>query len=380
MSKIITFTVQYPIFKKIRMKTSKLMLLFCLFTMASTSYLSAQQTGGIVYVDAKELTLIGKANSTPDLYHRIDTLQYQKMPLAVKKLFTNSAGLAIVFKTNSNTISARWTTANPKTSSNMTAIAHKGLDLYIKRDGEWIFAGVGRPTVNSTTAQVVQNMEDGEKECLLYLPLYDEIKSLEIGVAEDSFIEPSVNPFRKKVLIYGSSITQGASASRPGMAYPARLSRKSGINFINLGLSGNGKMEQSVADMLTEIEADAYILDCAANPSPDEISQRTGYLVKTIRNRHSGAPIIMIQSVVREGGNFDVKVKERVTGQNKNFKHEFEKLKSAGIKDLYFIEGELLGTDHEGTTDGVHPNDLGFDRILDVIENPILEILRQYGV
>ncbi len=356
------------------------MLLFCLFTMAPISYLLGQQIGNVVYVDAKELTLIGKANPTPHHYHRIDTLQYQTMPAAVKKLFTNSAGLAIVFKTNSNTISARWTTANPKTSSNMTAIAHKGLDLYIKRDGEWIFAGVGRPTVNSTTAQVVQNMEDGEKECLLYLPLYDEIKSLEIGVAEDSFIEPSVNPFRKKVLIYGSSITQGASASRPGMAYPARLSRKSGINFINLGLSGNGKMHQPVADMLADIEADAYILDCAANPSPDEISQRTGYLVKTIRNRYPGAPIIMIQSVVREGGNFDVKVKERVTGQNKNFKHEFEKLKSAGIKDLYFIEGELLGTDHEGTTDGVHPNDLGFDRILDVIENPILEILRQYGV
>lgn len=372
------FNTQFP--KKMRMKTSKLILFFCLFSVASISYLFAQQTGSIVYVDAKELTLIGKANSTPHLYHRIDTLQYQGMPAVVKELFTNSAGLGIVFTTNSNAISARWSTVNPKTGSNMTAIAHKGLDLYIKRDGKWIFAGVGRPTANSTTAQIVENMEDGEKECLLYLPLYDEIKRLEIGVSADSFIKPSADPFCKKVLVYGSSITQGASASRPGMAYPARLSRKSGINFINLGLSGNGKMHQPVADMLSDMEADAYILDCAANPSPDEITQRTGYLVKTIRDRHPDAPIIMIQSVVRESGNFDMKINKRVSGQNRNFKLEFEKLKSAGIKDLYFIEGELLGADHEGTTDGVHPNDLGFDRILDVIERPILEILQQYGI
>lgn len=362
------------------MRTSKLMLFFCLFTVASMGYLFAQQAGNIVYVDAKELTLIGKAVPTPYCYHRIDTLQYQGMPAAVKKLFTNSAGLAIVFKTNSSVISARWTTANPKTGSNMTAIAHKGLDLYIKRDGKWVFAGVGRPTDNSTTAPIVQNMEDGEKECLLYLPLYDEIKSLEIGISKDSFITPSSDPFRKKVLIYGSSITQGASASRPGMAYPARLSRKSGIHFINLGLSGNGKMEQSVADMLADIEADAYILDCAANPGPDEITQRTGYLVKTLRGRHPNVPIIMIQSVVRESGNFDMKVRARVAGQISNFKQEFEKLEAAGIKDLYFIEGDLLGFDHEGTTDGVHPNDLGFDRILDVIETPILEILQRYGI
>ncbi len=362
------------------MRTSKLVLFFCFLAIGSYTCLLGQQGDNIVYVDAKELTLIGKANPTPHYYHRIDTLQYQGMPAKVRELFTNSAGLAIVFKTNSDIISARWTTANPKTGSNMTAIAHKGLDLYIRQGDQWIFAGVGRPTDNSTTAKIVQNMEEGEKECLLYLPLYDEINRLEIGVSGKSFIKPSNDPFRKKVLIYGSSITQGASASRPGMAYPARLSRKSGIHFINLGLSGNGKMEPSVADMITDIEADAYILDCAANPSPDEITQRTGYLVNAIRERHLNAPIIMIQSVVRESGNFDTKVKARVAGQNRNFKLEFEKLKSTGVNDLYYIEGELLGFDHEGTTDGVHPNDLGFDRILNAIETPILEILQQYGI
>lgn len=332
------------------------------------------------FTDAKKLTLIGKAEQTDVFYHRVDTLKYNDMPAKVKSLFTNSAGLAITFKTNSRIISAKWKTKNPKTSANMTAIAHKGLDLYIKRNGEWIFAGVGRPTDNSTNAKIVENMDDSEKECLLYLPLYDEVLSLEIGVSPESYIKPGLNPFRGKVVIYGSSILQGASASRPGMAYPSIMARRSGINFINLGLSGNGKMETAVADMVADIKADAYILDCAPNPSPEQITERTAYLVKTIRQKYPDAPIIMIQSVVRESGNFDQKVRDRVAGQNRNFRIEYDKLIANGLKNLYYIEGDLLGTDHEGTTDGVHPNDVGFERMLKIIEPQVMQVLKSINL
>lgn len=357
--------------------TSKNLMLIAVLICATYLPLSAQD---IVYTNAVNLNIIGKANPTHKPYHRVDTAKYSNMPQEVKRLFTNSAGLAITFKTNSNTIAARWTTASSYTLSNMTAIVAKGLDLYIKRDGKWIFAAVARPTGDSSVYTMVRNMEDGEKECLLYLPLYDEIKTLEIGVSEGSKIEAMENPFRKKVVIYGSSILQGASASRPGMAYPARMSRRTGVDFINLGLSGRGKMESPVADMLADINADAFILDCAPNPSPEEITERTGNLVNVIRKQHPKAPIIMVQSVVRESGNFDMKARERVEAQNKNFKREFEKLKSSGIDDIYYIEGELLGTDHEGTTDGTHPNDLGFDRMLKVIEPAVINILTRYGI
>ena len=351
-------------------------LLFLTFILSSNT-VNAQD---IKYLNAKSLNLIGKARDTDRYYHRIDTLRYNNMPAKVKSLFTNSAGLAIAFKTNSNVIWAKWKTKNPKTSANMTAIAHKGLDLYIKRDGKWVFAGVGRPTENSTNAKLVENMDNTDKECLLYLPLYDEVLELEIGVTTDSYIESIPDPFRRKVIIYGSSILQGASASRPGMAYPAIMARRSGINFINLGLSGNGKMEKAVADMVAGIEADAYILDCAPNPSPEEITERTAYLVRTIRKRHPAAPIIMIQSVVREAGNFNNKVRDRVAAQNRNFKAEYNKLKAEGITDLYYIEGDLLGTDHEGTTDGVHPNDIGFERMLQVTEPVIMDVLKSINL
>lgn len=360
--------------KNIYLKAS---FLICFFLFAAVYSISGQE---MIYKNAKELTLIGKVLPTPEFYHRVDTARYNEMPQRVKKLFTNSSGMGITFKTNSNIISAKWTTATPETPDNMTGIVHRGLDLYIKKDGEWIFAGVGRPKENSNTVIIVENMADGEKECLLYLPLYDEVKSLEIGITKNSRIEKIPNPFRKNVLIYGSSITQGASASRPGMAYPSRMARKTGINFINWGLSGNGKMQTSVANMIAETEADAYILDCAGNPSPEEITLRTGYLVTSIRKNHPEAPIIMIQRVASESGNFNKKIRERVTLQNQNYKTEYEKLKAKGIKDLYYIEGNLLGSDHEGTTDGAHPNDIGFDRMLRIIEPAVIEILKKYGI
>lgn len=364
-----------------RQNLLKTILLF-LFVFGIHSSLFSQKKTNIVYTDAKELTLIGKATPTPNFYHRIDTVKYNNIPPRVKKLFTQSAGLAITFKTNSNIISARWSTANPKSDNNTTDIMRKGLDLYIKRDGQWIFAGVGRPVVNktSTTYTLVENMEDGEKECILYLPLYDETKSLEIGVTEGNYVTPIPNPFRKKVIVYGSSITQGASAGRAGLAYLARMSRKLGIDFINLGLSGSGKMEPTVIDMLKDMKADAYIFDCAANPSPDEITERTFNAVASIRKYHPDAPIIMIESVVRESGNFNTKIRERVAQQNQNFKKEYLRLIDAGITDLFYIEGSLLGTDHEGTVDGVHPTDLGFDRMLQIIEPEVQKVMEKYGI
>lgn len=247
----------------------------CLGLMVLPFTASGQQKDNITYVPAQELLLVGKATTEGEYFHRVDTAKYRTMPPTVKKLFTNSAGLAISFTTNSPVIKAKWIVPDNYQLPNLTRVAQKGLDLYIKRDGKWQFAGVGIPGGVTTEKVLVDNMGTEEKECLLYLPLYDELKSLEIGVSSDAHIRKGENPFKEKIVVYGSSILQGASASRPGMAYPARLSRSSGYNFINLGLSGNGKMEKEVAEMLADIDADAFILDCIPNPSPKEITDRT---------------------------------------------------------------------------------------------------------
>ena len=335
----------------------------------------------LVYTDAQQLTLIGKPFEGGPFYHRLDTATFPAMPPAVKRLLTHSAGLAISFKTNSTKIAAKWCTSSRKPGNNMTAIAFEGLDLYIKRDGRWQYAGVARPATNECNEYtVVQDMEPGDKECLLYLPLYDETTSVQIGVEAGANISARPNPFSKNILVYGSSIVHGASASRPGLAYPARLSRETGYHFLNFGVSGNAKMELEVAKVIAQMDMDAFILDCVPNSSPEQVSARTADLVKTIRARHPGVPIIAIQSIVREGGNFNQSIAKRVAAQNANFKYEIDQLQQE-VDDLYLITADdLLGDDHEATTDGTHPNDLGFDRMLQKIRPAVLKVLKGYGI
>lgn len=356
------------------MMTIRLMCVILLFLLHTGS--NAQK---IQYTNATTLTLYGKPGASGPHFHRVDTARYNDMPSAVKTLSTHSAGMVIAFKTNSPAIHARWTVKSPiRFSNNMTAIGSRGLDLYIKRDNQWIFAGAGRPDDSTfSTHKIVDNMADGEKECLLFLPLYIELVSLEIGVEEGASVRPLRIPWKGKVVIYGSSITQGASASRPGMAYPAQLARHLGYEFVNLGFSGSGKMEESVGRMVADVsDVDLFILDCAANPSPEQIAERAENFVKHIRERHPDVPILMIESVIRDGGTFDQKIRQRVSDQNKNFRNAYSRLVKGGMKQLYILHGDdLLGNDHEASVDGIHPNDLGFDRMLKLIEPKVRETL-----
>ena len=129
-------------------------------------------------------------------------------------------------------------------------------------------------------------------------------------------------------------------------------------------------------DMLKDIDADAFILDCIPNPSVDEICDRTINFIKTIRDKHTDAPIIVIQSVIREKGNFNMKICKMVKEQNRAIEDQIHILHELGFKNLYLIkENHFLGTDHEGTVDGVHPSDLGFERMLEKIKPALAEIL-----
>ncbi len=330
------------------------------------------------YVDARNLLMVGKACSSGEYYHRLDTTFFKELPPKVKYLSTHSCGLAIGFLTNSSIISAKWEVKPDKPSPNLSAMAHRGLDLYIKRHGVWEFAGVGIPDMhaNMNEGTIVQDMDSTLKECLLYLPLFSEVKSLEIGIEKGAFVSALPYPFEKKVLIYGSSIVHGAEASRSGTTYVAKLSRRTGLDFVNLGFSGNARMENSMADCLANIEADAYILDCVPNATADQIAERTDYLVRTIREKHPEAPIIVVQSIVMDIGNFNLKVKNDLLVKDRTIRKEVEKLWQAGVQNLHFIEGrDLIGNDHEGTGDGIHPNDLGFERMAETMKPKLMEIL-----
>ncbi len=207
----------------------------------------------IKYHNAAELTIINKACHGGAPFMRVDTDRYPELSAKVRKYYGYSTGLAIVFKTDSRNIRARWTTVETAMDYNKTPVAVKGMDLYIRRDGEWVFAGFAKPgkeLVHEST--VVENMGEGMKECLMYLPLYDRLESFEIGVDEGAVLEGIGNPFRNKIVIAGSSITHGASASRPGLTYTARLERSTGFEFANLGASGQFRLDSFFLPVLAD--------------------------------------------------------------------------------------------------------------------------------
>jgi hypothetical protein len=221
------------------MKKQVLICLTALMAFCKTTQLFAQ-TDSVVYTDAATLYISGKPFNTVNPYQRVDTAKYPALPKAVKKLLTHSAGLAICFTSNSTSIFAKWCLNNPIDYNNITAINSRGLNLYVQKNGKWQFAGVAKPdTKKCTQTVVVENMQKGEKKFLMYLPTYNELSSLAIGIERGSTIQPLPDAFKKRVVVYGSSITQGASASRAGLAYPALLSRHLGYDFINAGMSGS---------------------------------------------------------------------------------------------------------------------------------------------
>ena len=127
----------------------------------------AQEKQPLRYVDAATLTVIGKALPTEQPYNRIDTTRF-RVPAKTPGYCYHPTGLAVVFRTDSRTIRARWETSGKNPSDNMAAVAQKGLDLYIRSNGEWVFAGVGRPKINGKNdlhdAAIISNMAEGEKE------------------------------------------------------------------------------------------------------------------------------------------------------------------------------------------------------------------------
>ena len=139
-----------------------------LFAFYAGLWLQAANEENIVYTNASNLQLIGKATVEGDFFHRIDTAHYQNLPSTVKQLYTYSAGLAIAFKTNSSVIKVKWRVPNKKQNANMTPIMQKGLDLYIRKDGIWQYAGVGIPQGIDSSSILAENMDESEKECLIY--------------------------------------------------------------------------------------------------------------------------------------------------------------------------------------------------------------------
>ena len=355
-------------------KLSILVLAVALFCIESAE---AQKTK-LKYVDAKTMNIINKIDNDCAPFSRINPEKYE----ARKSLGKTSTGVAILFRTNSRIIDAKWTTLKQKIGNNSTPILHSGLDLYIRDKGKWIFAGVGRPTFNSKEHKftIVKRMAEGTKECMLYLPMHNGVTSLELGIEEGASIEPMESPFKYKIAFIGSSLTHGSSASRPGATYVARLGRELNAEMANIGLSGRCKLDTYFANIVSGNEADAFIFDTFSNSTDKIIEERLYNFVKQITTAHPDKPMIFFQTIKRDIGYFDLGARKRNDNQ-RAAAEKYMKDICKEFKNVYFLNpGLILGDNHEGTVDGTHLNALGVQCTMDYLLPKLKKILKKYGI
>ncbi len=325
-----------------------------------------------VWHDCKQLGVEGKGwTDTLSFYDRLPAKALGKAPAAVWSLSHLSAGLCVRFTTDAPSIQVRWTLLGRDAAAlpHMPATGVSGVDFYVQRKGgQWEFVDNGRPA--SGTNKSSFGVPPGA-QYLLYLPLYNGVKAVEIGIPPGRKIAAcAATGHCRPIAIYGTSITQGGCASRPGMAWTSIVGRKLDAPVINLGFSGSGMMEPAMADLLAELDPSVYVLDCVANMSPAMVTERLVPFVEKLRASHPTTPILLAEdSSVRN---------ECPTAKGRLVRAAYQKLTAAGVKNLYFLASQgMLGDDGEGTVDGCHPTDLGMMRLADAFVKALCPILSE---
>ncbi len=336
------------------------------------------------FTEASDLTLAGKLfPDTPNPYHRIDTVKYKGFTASENQQVRESAGIMVMFNTNSTTISVKSSFAYVYKGTNLCPFSGKGYDLYIKKDGKWLWAAAGcapHDKEEGYNTVLIKNMSGEMKECMLYLPLFSEENSVKIGVQEGAVIEKGELPFRHRVGIFGSSFTHGASSGRPGMAYPAQFSRFTGIQLLSLGCSGNCKMQPYFADALADADAEAFIFDAFSNPSAEMISERLFPFIEKLQTAHPGKPLIFQRTIYREKRNFDLET-DAFEQKKMNMADSLMKIACKKYKDVYYIDcTDATDKNHDSSIDGVHPGNNGYTLWAESIMKPVLKILKKYGI
>jgi hypothetical protein len=324
----------------------------------------------LTWTDARELTVDGKGwTDTASFYDRLPAKAKGVVRDPVWDLSHNSAGYCIRFTADTPVVHVKWDlTSAGLAMEHMPATGVSGVDLYWRdAKGAWRFVGNGRPSKQLGNEATFYTA--GYKDLALYLPLYNGVTSVSIGVPAGKPIARLDAVERPKpVLFYGTSITQGGCASRPGMAATAIVGRKLDMPVINLGFSGNGQMEPEMADLLAELDPSVYVLDALWNMSPEMVTERVAPFVHKLRAARPTTPILLAEDCTIHGNT--------PTPKGKVLRDIFAKLKAEGVTGLYFVSADgMMGPDDEGTVDGCHPTDLGFMYQADVFVRALKPIL-----
>ncbi|NPA35425.1 MAG: hypothetical protein GXO47_01095 [Chlorobi bacterium] len=305
-----------------------------------------------------------------------DRLPERAMSLVRKPVWNlshNSAGIIIRFRSNAKELKVEYGVSGDFAMEHMPATGVSGVDLYARTDdGRWLWCA-GKRSFGDTIRFVFKGINPGDNyiedglEYRLYLPLYNTVKWLKIGVPVDDSINAMPEENKKPVVVYGTSITQGACASRPGMTWTSILGRDLDMPVINLGFSGEGKLDESMINLMSEIDAAIYVLDCMPNMTAprftgEEVKKRVINAVNILLEKHPGTPVLLTEHDGYTDGFLRPERFKNFTDINVALYDAYKTIKRAGIKNVYLLPASEIGIDINCQVDGIHPNDLGMYR------------------
>ncbi|MCH2132856.1 MAG: SGNH/GDSL hydrolase family protein [Phycisphaerales bacterium] len=338
------------------------------------------ETPPMEWTDGHDLRVEGQAwTETKAPWDRLPAKAEGVVRDPVWNLSRQSAGIALQFRTDAPEIHVRWTlTSDRLEMAHMPATGVSGVDLYLNDGNAWRWANTPRPKAKENTARMVSGLEPVMRDWMLYLPLYNGVESIEVGVPAGATLEPM--PSRPAdelpIVFYGTSITHGACASRPGMCHVAIVGRDLDREVINLGFSGNGTMDLEIADLMAEIDAAVYIVDCLPNLTGERTAKRAVPFVKRLRGLRPDTPIVLVEDRTYSDNHVNDNRRKRNEGNRAALQAAWKTLRDEGMTNLYYLEGDtLLDADGDSTVDGSHPTDLGFrqqaDAFIEVL-GPVL--------
>ncbi len=337
------------------------------------------QFDALEWHDIREFGIEGRGwDDTLRFYDRLPQRAQGVVPPPVWDLSRHSAGMLTRFEADSPILAARWDLLSPSLAmDHMPASGVSGLDLYADDNGRWRWAALGRATKQSNEWPLLEGLEPATRRFMLYLPLYNGVESVRVGIERGASLRPLPARTRKPIVFYGTSIVHGGCASRPGMAHPAILGRRLDSPVINLGFSGNGRSEPEVAELLSELDAAAFVIDPLPNMTPEQVAQRMVPLVRILRRRHARTPIVLVEDrTFTNAWLLPQRMKDHAA-RRAHLRAAFEQLRSEGLDPIEYLPADnLLGDDEEATVDSSHPTDVGFVRMADALEPVLRKVLR----
>jgi lysophospholipase L1-like esterase len=311
---------------------------------------------------------------------RLPKAEIPAMNSGVQGLAWHTAGGMVRFRSDSPCVAVQAELRAPGSMNHMPRSGSSGVDLYVGQGRAKRFrkTAIPGPGVKEYSALLFTGDAGMMREFTLNFPLYNGVRSLRVGISPKAqMMAPSPFAIEQPILFYGSSITQGGCASRPGNAYAHILARWFDANLVNYGFSGSARAEQEMARLVARIPQSVFVYDYDHNaPNVKHLADTHVPFFRTIRQARPDLPVVMVSRPDFDGNLAESRARREI------IRTTYEQAKANGDKQVFFVDGEtLFGTaDRDAcTVDGCHPNDLGFMRMAEAIRPTLAKALGGMG-